>query len=928
MKRLFKIIFTVISTLLILICAILIMIPHFLNHEHFKDHIETILMARFQREVKIHDVSITFLPDIHIQLSQFSLGDAAGFGQVPQVQAKSTDIFLEILPLIRKEIVIKRISFQGMSIYLTYLENNQNNWDDLIENLSTTQPPQSSPTEIPKTSLELKSPGSISIKNADVVYDDQRKNHRFKISGLNYQCTGFMQNIVHLEFDMTAKIPHKHGNCYFDSSVDLHGRARQQQFSINDAHLQMSVNGYFPGNHFFKTNLNSTIALSASHGALELSNLLLNFNDMPIKGTFFARNLFEQPAICGHLTTHTENFHALLAQNFGFDGPVGTEISFQTRGQTLISLLKNLKLDIWSHASKPGKLVVPDKFMNNNNAILKLLKQLNIHLHLAYLESPDKNFAYGFQTHLDGNMLRDDDAIDISFKTQSHVLINSELSDICFNRGKFDIQAVWTRLSQKPYFIKGDISGNMKNKQLTMENLSVAGPDINGHLQMKLRPWVMENKVNIEIKQVKKVLSAFSLPIPRFYDPDVCNQIDFKGKIYLTTDNMHVMDMTLVMDDAEASGAILYQYHPPAIDFHLKGKNLDYNRHWIRWPKKQSNKNRQKLTPRLTINGDIEFQDLRVFNVKIDHGRMNYQAKDRIYRMSKMTGSMYDGKFMGHWTFNFQPKTPKSELMLHCKDIQVGGFLRDYLEFNRIRGKLSMKTSLSWDFSGNRLIRNSLNGNAKVKLSDGVINGIQIVPKVVQKEIQQKHKEHAKINIPKQQPIEMLTGHVRFRNGRMQNSDLMAYSKGLRVKGKGGLDTVKEEVDYTFQVGIPHLPVIPYQVKGSIRKPEISLDASAFLKIAVTDFFNQATNLGTETIKDTLHFSGNALDIDTKPLQKTVEKSSEAIKQTLQKGTGTIKETLTIGSDILHAGKSAIKVLGDRVKSLFLGDSNELDEER
>jgi hypothetical protein len=933
LKKVFRISFIILCLFLVLASLTIYFAPRFFNTDAFKHNIESVLMTKLQRIVHIRDVSVSFFPDIHIQLSGITVSDIAGFSRTPQIQGQSAEMYLEVWPLLEKQFVIKRISIRGFFVKLTRLANGKNNWSDLL-NLET-KPKGAKKQKLQKSQMfSIQTHLNIAMTDTNVEINDQQNNRHLKLSHLEYLSTGHIQSIIHMGFDMTVKLPVKDKVCYIDTHTELDGRAclllEQGRYSINDAHLKINATGLFPDDHFVESHLKAKIALSYEHKALELSDMQLDINDVFVQGNIYARDFFKSPAISGQLNIHTQNLMntlSFLPKKVGFNGPVHADILFQTRGNTMESIIKNSEIEIHTKTGS-GNFVLLDFMSDKNNYILK---QANLNIHLLPLEKNQKTgFQYGFQTKLGGNIISQDSLLDLTVNTQSHVLFGPDLWNICINNGDFNIQAICKKLSDAPYVIQGNLAGNLKTQRGIIKNVSIAGPLINGQLTTEIitqnKKPAIQSHINVSIDQVKKVAQAFSLPMPKFHDPTAGEKIAFDGDILLTSDYMQLSNMTFNIDEAEIVGKVIYQYHPLKMNYDLTTNHLNLDRHWIhRSTHSHSHSHshsKSSAKEALEINGTIQYNDFRIYNVSIDQMRMNYSVKENVYRFSPIYGQMYGGTFNGHWTFDYSPRIPRSSLLIHCDSVQIEPFLKDYYQFDRIVGLLNMKASLSWDLKGSHMIRSSINGNAKLELSNGIINGIQIVPNDVKKQALEIHNKQS-LEIPKQQYLDKMTGLARFRNGCMYNSDLMAYAKGLRLKGKGYLDIAKKEVDYTFYVGIAHFPIIPYQVKGPVGNVTTNLDTSEFLKIAVSDFFNQAGKLSSETIKDTIEFSGKALDLNTEPLKETVDKSSETIKKTIDKSSGTIKDTLSVGADIINSGKEAFQSLGNRLNGFFFGHNGE-----
>lgn len=943
MKKLFRILIIIASTLFTILGITLIFAPKFLNTDAFKHNIESILMTQLQRVIKIEDVSISFLPDINLHLSGFTMGDAKGFDSIPQLYIPSTSIYLEIWPLFHKKIVFKRIFFDGLKLNLCQNKNSKNNWEDLLNVISsqkqTSQNSIASDTSV--NSFSLLTLGSLAIKDAKILLDDRLNNHKVKISHLTYQCAGLLRNIIQLSFDISGEINHEKKTCRIDSHVDINGRAtllfKNRRYSIDDANLKVDSTALLSDGSVVKSLLDAKIAFSPDHGALELSDMAFQINDMSIQGDVYVRNLFDLPSFSGHVNI---NRHDIFETFFyfekpvGFDGPVSSELTFQTQGNTFSSLLNSLDMNMLINMGA-GTLVLPVSNSGSSTQTFSLLNNSKIQIHLKQIVDLLKNEQenYIFQTSFNGNFEQINSELDLQFKTQANIILDKSSSYIIIDNGKFDIHANWKKLPGN-YALKGNISGDIKEKNILIKNAVLTGPNVNARFQSHLsypnEQYIIQNHMDFKIQDLRNILSAFSIEMPQFYNSKSFHNIAFQGDVKLTPDHLNLKTITFNLDEALMKGDISVQYHPPRIDLNLLVDKLNFDKYWIKRKKNENKKIPQKNNSIVSkekketfynpeINAKLEFKDLKYCNLSFDQMSTNIKGKEGLYRFSPTSGNLYKGMFTGRWTLDFRPETPKTTALFQCKNIQIGDYLTDYIKYDRIHGKLNMKASLSSDLDGFRIDKSTMNGNAKLALTDGVINGILIVPTVVQKEIFEIHKKSKSSlgSIKKQQFVNKMTGLVTFRNGIMHNSNLKVSAERLRVKGKGAINWVKHEVDYNLYVRIGNFPIIPYQVKGSMSNPHASLKKSEFLKTAVSGFFNQAGSLGSDTLKDTLDIGGKALDVNMDPLHKTVEKSSKALKKTIKESSGTIKETLSVGTDALEAGKEALQSLGNRIKGLF-----------
>lgn len=945
MKTIFRYLLFFLTFIFVLISLTLFIMPRFLNTDAVKFHIEQLLTTQLKRIVHIQDVSVSFFPDISLHVTDFTLKNAPGFDHINQAAVQSIDLYIEIWPLLDKQLVFKKILFQDVLLNLHKKKNGHNNWDDLISMLSSQKTSKQHNTSFDtKKSFSLLTLGSLMIKNAEIQFNDQQNNRQFSISRLKYQCTGMIRQIIDMGFDISGTIPYSKGLCHFDSRISLNGRAsflfNKKRYSIDDANLNIDSTTLLSNDQFIDSHLDAKLAFSPEHGALELSDMIMELNNIQFDGNLYVRDLFDQPSLSGHLIVNSENLLdtlALFIKPVGFNGPISCETTFQTRGKTIQSILHHLDVTTQMNL-KQGQFVWPENYAKTFDPYMHSIASADIDLHVKQVQAANSKHLT-FQTNCKGMLTRLNDALDLNFNTNGQIITGPSLNDTSIDLKSFDIQTDWDNLSGT-YGIKGNLFYDGKTKNTLLKNMVLTGPDVTARFNLEKKHPDIKSHVDIQINHVRNVLSAFSIKTPDFTNNKVFNRIQFASQIVLNKKQFQLNQMSFILDDhATFKGKILYHNDPQTIKLDLKVDHFNADHYWIKHrlnkrktsqinPKSQQTKAEKSFFQSSMINAKLDFNHLIYYNLLFDNAQINLQGNKGMYRLSPFSGLMYGGNFNGHWTFDYRHKRPKTSLLLQCKDIQIEKFLIDYVHFDRIDGKLSMKASLSCDINGRRLIYPTLNGNTKLELTDGAINGILIVPTEVQKQILQMHKKkHSSLGISKKQLVERMTGQVKFRNGVMSNSDMEAISERLKVSGEGILDLVSKQVDYTFHVRIKPFPTIPYKVKGPVSSPQASLDKSEFLTSAVSSFFNQAGNLGPEAIKDTLDIGSKTLDVNIDPLQKTVEKGSQAIKSTINKGSGTIKETLGVGTDALEASKEAIQSIGNRLKGFFQKHKNDNDDE-
>ncbi len=193
MNSLKKILLSVFG-LFIAIIIILIAIPFFVDINQHKPKIEHALKEYTNIDAKIQgDIELSLFPWIGIGLNSLIINDPAEFGSSPLLQAKNIKINAKLIPLLKKNLDMKMVTLDGVTIKLITLKDGSTNLDHLTQSEVTPSPTQSTqqPPQTPKNTENSTSPlaaltlGGIAIKNAAVTYKDATTQTDMQIESFN-----------------------------------------------------------------------------------------------------------------------------------------------------------------------------------------------------------------------------------------------------------------------------------------------------------------------------------------------------------------------------------------------------------------------------------------------------------------------------------------------------------------------------------------------------------------------------------------------------------------------------------------------------------------------------------------------------------------------------------------------------------------------
>jgi AsmA protein len=178
MKSALKILAGLAVTFILLLVIAGILLPIIYDKEDLKNAIASEVYGQTGRELTIKgDLDFSVFPWIALEVSDLSLGNAAGFGDQPQAKIGRARAGVALMPLFQRQISIDEITLDGLELNLLVDEKGRNNWDDLSNSESTAQTGGESLFSSQRIA-------GLSIRDANVEYVD-------KTAGSHYRLVGF-----------------------------------------------------------------------------------------------------------------------------------------------------------------------------------------------------------------------------------------------------------------------------------------------------------------------------------------------------------------------------------------------------------------------------------------------------------------------------------------------------------------------------------------------------------------------------------------------------------------------------------------------------------------------------------------------------------------------------------------------------------------
>jgi len=161
MKRILK--YTFIS--LILLIAILIAVPFFLNVNDYKPLLVEKIKQATGRDIDFGEIKASLFPWVGVSIEKVRMSNAAGFSSEAFVRADNLDIQVAFMPLLHKEVVIKRFVIDSPHLLLERNKDGTFNWQDLTrqEHISTGKTSSAEKPVSPSSAKAGNQPGTFKL---------------------------------------------------------------------------------------------------------------------------------------------------------------------------------------------------------------------------------------------------------------------------------------------------------------------------------------------------------------------------------------------------------------------------------------------------------------------------------------------------------------------------------------------------------------------------------------------------------------------------------------------------------------------------------------------------------------------------------------------------------------------------------------------
>jgi AsmA protein len=185
MKKLIKWAFVVGAALIVFLLAVMLVLPRFVDIQQYKPRIEERVSLATGRPFSLGgDLSLSLFPWAGVSLSDLHLGNPQGFQEKDFVSVRSFEVRVKLLPLLFRDIRIKRFVVDGARIVLEKGKDGRTSWRSIGKPSAEPRKREKEPREKRTEGFPIKdlTLGELAITNGSVLWIDHGADERREIS--------------------------------------------------------------------------------------------------------------------------------------------------------------------------------------------------------------------------------------------------------------------------------------------------------------------------------------------------------------------------------------------------------------------------------------------------------------------------------------------------------------------------------------------------------------------------------------------------------------------------------------------------------------------------------------------------------------------------------------------------------------------------
>jgi AsmA protein len=295
--RAVKIVVFVAGALLALILLAGLAVVLFVDPNDYRAQIEQRVTQATGRPLKIGgQLHLKLFPWIALEVNDVALGNPPGYGSKPFLTVKRADVGVKLMPLLRKQIEVRRVTLESPTVELISRRENDNNWKDLIED--------DKPREPSEGSAARATIAGVDVSQATLIYRDEEKKSLTRLTQLELHTGALGGN---------AAVPLQ---AQFDYDDGTPAESRMHVVAEAKVRMPQDTSRVEVKELVVKTGelaiRSPELLLDMDAETLAPASFEIRYGELPIRATAAGEKLFSDRVVVGKISTDRVSLRKLM----------------------------------------------------------------------------------------------------------------------------------------------------------------------------------------------------------------------------------------------------------------------------------------------------------------------------------------------------------------------------------------------------------------------------------------------------------------------------------------------------------------------------------------------------------------------------------------------------------------------------------------
>ncbi|MDG2089984.1 MAG: AsmA family protein [Gammaproteobacteria bacterium] len=346
---------------------------------------------------------------------------------------------------------------------------------------------------------------------------------------------------------------------------------------------------------------------------------------------------------------------------------------------------------------------------------------------------------------------------------------------------------------------------DIEDENLMLEDFSVSILDILMTGKFNISKFMSDADINgeldIERFNPKTLSTALDFELLLTRDPDVLDRISFSTNLTVNAESVELNRFIFEVDDTLLTGSLsTVDFNQPDINFDVAINTIDIDRYLAPEQAITPTTNNQTTDDTsfasiqsLNLDGDVSIDELTVSGLTLSDVILGMNADQGLIELEPIQANLYQGSYRGAVNLNVNNAQPQFSMQSTLQSINIEPLSNDFIGASYASGNGNITVALVGSGSNAQSILNSLNGNAELALTDGILEGVDVGAVLAQLETMIRSRQLLSVDRGEQTAFDNLSATVQIENGIARSNDLLLLSPGFNVTGTGTLANLQNQ---------------------------------------------------------------------------------------------------------------------------------------